>query len=67
MHFRDNLDQNLDYARKSKCDFLLMEAEKKRKKPEEDAKRVRHGVGIGDGWEVLEGKTIRIVELTPTS
>ena len=44
-----------------------MEAEKKRKKPEEDAKRVRHGVGIGDGWEVLEGKTIRIVELTPTS
>ena len=27
----------------------IIEAEKKRKKAEEDAKRVHHGVGVGEG------------------
>ena len=36
----------------------------KRKKAEEDTKRVHHGVGVGGGWEVVEGKAVRMVEVT---
>ena len=42
----------------------ITEAEKKRKQAEEDAKRVHHGVGVGGGWEVVEGKAMRTVEVT---
>ena len=42
----------------------ITEAEKKRKQVEEDAKRVHHGVGVGGGWEVVEGKAMRMVEVT---
>ena len=42
----------------------ITEAEKKRKKAEEVAKRVHHGVGVGGGWEVVEGKAMRMVEVT---
>ena len=42
----------------------IIEAEKKRKKAEEDAKRVHHGVRVGGGWEVVEGKAMRMVEVT---
>ena len=41
-----------------------MDAEKKRKKGEENAKTVHHGVGVGGGWKVVEGKTMRMVEVT---
>ena len=34
----------------------IMEAEKNRMKAEEDVKRFHHGVGVGGGWEVVEGK-----------
>ena len=42
----------------------IMEAEKKRQQAEEDAKRVHHGVGVGGGWAVVEGKAVRMVEVT---
>ena len=42
----------------------ITEAEKKRKQAEEDPKRVHHGVGVGGGWEVVEGKAMRMVEVT---
>ena len=47
-----------------RCAARIMEAEKKRKKAEEDAKRVHHGVGVGGGWELVEGKAMRMVEVT---
>ena len=42
----------------------ITEAEKKRKKAEEDEKRVYFGVGVRGGWEVVEGKAMRMVEVT---
>ena len=41
-----------------------IEAEKKRKKAEENAKRVHYGVRVGGGWEGVEGKVTRMVEVT---
>ena len=42
----------------------ITEAEKKRKKAKEDAKRVHYGVGVGGGWEVVVGKAMWMVEVT---
>ena len=37
---------------------------KRRKKAEENTTRVHHGVGVGGAWEVVEGKAIRMAEVT---
>ena len=42
----------------------ITEAERKRKKVEEDAKRVQQGVGVRGGLEVVEEKAMRMVEVT---
>lgn len=41
-----------------------MEVERKRKKQVEDGKRVHYWVGVGVGWQVVEGKAIMMVEIT---
>ena len=41
-----------------------MEAEKKRRKAEKDAKRIHHEFRVGEGWKVVKGKAIRMVEVT---
>ena len=43
---------------------VLAEAEEKRKQAEEEVRKAYHGVGIGSGWEVNEGKAMRTVEVT---
>ena len=43
---------------------VLAEAGKKKEAAEGEAKKAYHGVGIGSGWEVEEGKAMRTVEVT---
>ena len=41
----------------------ITEAEKKMKEAKEEARRVHYGVGVAGGWEVVEGKAMRMVEV----
>ena len=43
---------------------MLAETGKKREMAEEKVGKAYHGVGIGSGWEVNEGKAMRTVEVT---
>ena len=43
---------------------VLAEAGKKREAVEEEVGKAYHGIRIGSGWEVNEGKAMRTVEVT---
>ena len=43
---------------------VAAELDAEKKKAEDEIGKAYHGVGIGSGWEVNEGKAMRVVEVT---